>query len=476
MDAMQGAHGTGQEGRPLLGSPVSLTALRRVEGVVEVAPDGQLEGWAWLPGDPEAFPELRVFRKSRPDAVDALIASDESVAVPAGSGAIRPRGFRLDPHGLRGNGALHVIGSDDRPLIGSPCYPADEWRSAVANAASTKRLFHGRSRRGSIAAVRPGHWQPVPVSSEQILVARERLRNRKAVPARAPVDVIVPVYKGAGEFRNCLRSLERSLPSWARIVVVDDAAPDPVLRSAIEGAAADCRVVLLRHENNRGFPAAVNTGMRYALAGKSTGRDVVVLNSDTVVPNDWLEALVEVAYSAPDIGSCTPFSNDASVLSYPRLDAVNPALNGAETERLNSLFQRANGEASLELPTAVGFCMFIRRDCLADVGLFRDDLFAQGYGEENDWRPAARPVLDVAVDYDRTKLSTADLLRAKATLKYNGKVPTYMVIVDLGIPPGFTVDAGEFAEMVAAKKVQKFSVTARQVILVPGRREAGRRS
>ncbi len=374
------------EGRPLLGSPVSLTALRRVEGVVDVAPNGQLKGWAWLPGDPEAFPELRVFYESRPGTAETLIASDESVAVPAGSGAIRPRGFRFDPHGLRGTGALHVIGSDDRPLIGSPCYPADEWRSAAANVASVERSFRGRSaRRGSVTAIRPGHWQPVPVSSEQLLVARERLRSRKAVPARAPVDVIVPVYKGAAEFRTCLRSLERSLPSWARVVAVDDAAPDPALRSAIEAAAAKRGIVLLRHENNRGFPAAVNTGMRHALAGKSTGRDVVVLNSDTIVPIGWLEALADLAYSAPDIGSCTPFSNDASILSYPRVDAVNPALNGAETERLNSLFRRANGEAALELPTAVGFCMFIRRDCLADVGLFRDDLFAQGYGEENDW-------------------------------------------------------------------------------------------
>jgi hypothetical protein len=79
-----------------------------------------------------------------------------------------------------------------------------------------------------------------------------------------------------------------------------------------------------------------------------------------------------------------------------------------------------------------------------------------------------KPVLDVAVEYDRTKLATSDLLRAKATLKYNGEVPTYMVIVDLGIAPGFTVDAGDFAEMVAAKKVQKFSVTARQVTLYLG--------
>ncbi len=79
-----------------------------------------------------------------------------------------------------------------------------------------------------------------------------------------------------------------------------------------------------------------------------------------------------------------------------------------------------------------------------------------------------KPLLDVTVDYDRTKLSTADLLKAKATLKYNGEVPTYMVIVDLGIPPGFTVDGGDFAEMVAAKKVQKFSITSRQVTLYLG--------
>jgi hypothetical protein len=80
----------------------------------------------------------------------------------------------------------------------------------------------------------------------------------------------------------------------------------------------------------------------------------------------------------------------------------------------------------------------------------------------------AKPVLEVAVAYDRTKLTTKDLLKAKATLRYNGKVPTYQVIVDLPIPPGFTVDAGDFAEMVAAKKVQRFDVTARQVILYIG--------
>ena len=85
-----------------------------------------------------------------------------------------------------------------------------------------------------------------------------------------------------------------------------------------------------------------------------------------------------------------------------------------------------------------------------------------------DRKPVDKPALDIAVEYDRTKLSTADLLKAKATLRYNGEMPTYQVIVDLGIPPGFTADPGDFAEIVGAKKAERFSMTARQVTLYLG--------
>jgi hypothetical protein len=77
----------------------------------------------------------------------------------------------------------------------------------------------------------------------------------------------------------------------------------------------------------------------------------------------------------------------------------------------------------------------------------------------------ARPGFVVDVTYDRTKLSTNDTLRAKATLKYTGDTVANMVMLDLGIAPGFVVDAGDFAEMVAKKQINKFSVTSRQVII-----------
>ncbi len=79
-----------------------------------------------------------------------------------------------------------------------------------------------------------------------------------------------------------------------------------------------------------------------------------------------------------------------------------------------------------------------------------------------------KPVIDMSVEYDRTELRTSDTLKAKATLRYHGEVPTYMVIVDLGIPPGFTVDGGEFAEMVSQKKIERFSITPRVVTLYLG--------
>jgi glycosyltransferase involved in cell wall biosynthesis len=59
----------------------------------------------------------------------------------------------------------------------------------------------------------------------------------------------------------------------------------------------------------------------------------------------------------------------------------------------------------VDIPTAVGFCMYIRRECLAATGRFREDAFAQGYGEENDfcrcaarlgWRHVAVPGVFVA--------------------------------------------------------------------------------
>jgi GT2 family glycosyltransferase len=52
---------------------------------------------------------------------------------------------------------------------------------------------------------------------------------------------------------------------------------------------------------------------------------------------------------------------------------------------LDAVFAQINAGKSIDLPTAVGFCMYIRRACLDAVGLFDAERFGRGYGEENDF-------------------------------------------------------------------------------------------
>jgi uncharacterized protein YfaS (alpha-2-macroglobulin family) len=81
--------------------------------------------------------------------------------------------------------------------------------------------------------------------------------------------------------------------------------------------------------------------------------------------------------------------------------------------------------------------------------------------------------IEVSVEYDRTRLTTEEVLGATARLRYHGDVPTYMVIVDLGIPPGFVADRSAFEQMVTEGRIQRFETTARQVTLYLGEVQPG---
>lgn len=199
--------------------------------------------------------------------------------------------------------------------------------------------------------------------------------------ATVPVDIIVPLYRNLDVCRCCVESvLAHTDPGRARLVLVDDASPEPALSAWAASLAADGRAILLRHETNLGFVAAVNAGM-----AQDTERDVVLLNSDTEVPAGWLERLQRAALSAADIATVTPFSNNGSICSYPHFCTSSPLPEGLDLATLDGLFARANAGRVVDLPTAVGFCMYIRRSALQRFGAFDAERYGRGYGEENDF-------------------------------------------------------------------------------------------
>ena len=164
------------------------------------------------------------------------------------------------------------------------------------------------------------------------------------------------------------------------LVLIDDASPDPRIGTLFEELArrGDRRIVLLRNDVNRGFTATANRGMTRSRA------DVVLLNSDTIVTKGWLDALLRCAASDARIATVTPFSNNAEICSFPRFCENNRLDTDSDPERIRDALERAAVPTYPDLPTGVGFCMFVRRAALDDIGDF-DLAFGAGYGEENDF-------------------------------------------------------------------------------------------
>ncbi|MCP4399388.1 MAG: hypothetical protein GY801_19075 [bacterium] len=80
-------------------------------------------------------------------------------------------------------------------------------------------------------------------------------------------------------------------------------------------------------------------------------------------------------------------------------------------------------------------------------------------------RPEEKAPMDIEVSYDKTELVQNDMLTANVLVKNNRPARANMIIVDLGVPPGFEVQAGDLNEYVASETISRFSLTGRQIIV-----------
>ncbi len=412
-------------GRGLLGSPIQPSYVNRVEGFVEAGEDGGLSGWAWKPSNPDADPVLTV----NPALGRAFtIAATETDSDSGGGLLARRRRFTVPRQALAGlNGPFHVRG-DGRELLGSPLDPGAEGRAAYHAAGLIASLLPADGRPS-----RPRLFREVPPALPVGCAPWRRADASARVPAG--IDVVIPVHGGGAVALACISSVLASVAEPVRVVIVDDASPDGDTARALDALAADGRVALIRHPAPRGFPSAANAGLRAAAVAR---RDVVLLNSDTLVAPGWLEALRDAAHSAPDIGTVTPLSNSGSILSYPGPDGTNAMPDLAATRRLATLARRANAGRMVDIPVGIGFCLYIRSDCLRASGRLRTDLFAQGYGEENDfclrarhlgWRHVAAPGVFVAHLGGQSFGGAGAALRARNGAILNRLHPGYDALV-----------------------------------------------
>jgi len=196
---------------------------------------------------------------------------------------------------------------------------------------------------------------------------------------RTPISVVIPVFNAAEELDCCLQSVNSTTSDSTGVLVINDASTDPAVTRVLQKwqAIASEHWQFQANQVNRGFVTTANIGMR------ACAHDVVLLNSDTVVTPGWIQGLQRCLASDPSIATATPWTNNGEITSLPNFCQAN-AVPG-DVDLVAAVIASAGAALYPELPTAVGFCMAISRHAIDRAGLFDQDLFGRGYGEENDF-------------------------------------------------------------------------------------------
>ncbi len=169
---------------------------------------------------------------------------------------------------------------------------------------------------------------------------------------------------------ECLESIRKHTPEPYELIVVDNGSSD----ETVERLKELSDVNLICNETNLGFPKGCNQGIEAA-----NGENVLFLNNDTLVTENWLKNLLRELYSDSRVGMVGPVSNCVSGLQQI-------PVTYQDTADLD-IFARAHcNEHSGQWASVrrlVGFCLLVKRSVFDEIGWF-DERFGIGNYEDDD--------------------------------------------------------------------------------------------
>ena len=194
------------------------------------------------------------------------------------------------------------------------------------------------------------------------------------------VDIIIPVYNGYDYLAPLFKSLGQTKLKY-NLVVVEDCSTDDRIRpylNRLKQLSDAINVTIIENEENLGFVKSVNKAL------DSAKNHVVLLNTDTELPNLWLERLMYPILFKENVASVTPFTNAGTICSFPEICDDNELFENLSLGQIDESFSRIKPQYT-HMPTGVGFCMALNIDVIREIGTFDAESFQKGYGEENDW-------------------------------------------------------------------------------------------
>lgn len=200
------------------------------------------------------------------------------------------------------------------------------------------------------------------------------------------------------------------------------------------------------------FPATVNKG----LAWISQQKDAFGTFESTQATVLSMKALL-----AAEEGKAADVRGDVIVTMKDRQETVKITPEDSDVLRLLDFKDRtATGKNAVDIQSP------------PDLGLMYQVVGIYYAPWDRVKKPEEKPLLSLDLKYDRSQLKTNDLLTATVTASYLGERATDMVILDLGIPPGFSLIPDALDQLKQDNKIEKYTATGRQITVYVRRMEA----
>ena len=195
------------------------------------------------------------------------------------------------------------------------------------------------------------------------------------------LSIIIVSWNTCDLLLQCLRTLADTPGNLSvEVTVVDNGSTDGTA-AAVKHAFAWAKVI--RIPTNQGFAAGNNVGIK-----SSTGRYVMLLNSDTLVSPGALTGLVEFMERHRDVGAVGPRLLQSNGKPQPFAFGGDPTPGYLVRRGLFRLvLKRAlydwNTNQVQTVNWVSGACLLARREAIEKTGLLDENMFM--YFEDNDW-------------------------------------------------------------------------------------------
>ena len=186
-------------------------------------------------------------------------------------------------------------------------------------------------------------------------------------------SIVIPIFNQHDFTDECILAVRENTTDF-ELVLVDNGS-EPPYNAPFAGFH---EVMVIRNDENKGFPAAVNQGIRAA-----KGDVIVLLNNDVIVTPGWVDDIPEML---DEFGIVGPVTNYAA--GHQRV-AIGPY---ATKEGLYASAQEwaEDFDGCLqEVNFVIGFCMAFKKSLFDEIGKFDESLWPCS-GEEIDFCLRAR--------------------------------------------------------------------------------------